>query len=207
MLTYLLIAVSTLVVVAAAWRLASHRHTIPCPVWLSWMVELDNPFAKTNRAVSIVEHLRVAKGMTVLDLGCGPGRVTIPIARAVGDEGKVVAVDLQQGMLDRARQKAGDQQLSNIEFIHAAAGDGKLGLDKYDRAVLVTVLGEIPDRLTALQEMYAALKQGGILSITEIIFDPHFQSRNSVTKLAEQVGFKAKEFFGNRLAYTLNLEK
>jgi hypothetical protein len=69
------------------------------------------------------------------------------------------------------------------------------------------VLGEIPDRETALQEIFASLKAGGILSVTEIIFDPHFQSRNTVSRLALEVGFSEKEYFGSRLAYTLNLEK
>jgi len=41
--------------------------------------------------------------------------------------------------------------------------------------VLVTVLGEVPDREAALREIFDALKPGGILSVTEIIFDPHFQ--------------------------------
>ena len=51
------------------------------------------------------------------------------------------------------------------------------------------------------------LKPGGILSVTEIIFDPHFQSRDTVLRLAGAVGFREKMFFGNRTAFTLNLEK
>ena len=69
---------------AVVWRLASGRRSIPCPAWLSWMVELDNPFTKTNRAATIVERLDLQPGMAVLDVGCGPGRLTIPIATKVG---------------------------------------------------------------------------------------------------------------------------
>jgi hypothetical protein len=43
-------------VVCIVWRLASRRHSLPCPVWLRWLVELDNPFTKTNRAAVIIEH-------------------------------------------------------------------------------------------------------------------------------------------------------
>jgi hypothetical protein len=51
------------------------------------------------------------------------------------------------------------------------------------------------------------LKPGGILSVTEIIFDPHFQSRPTVARLARSAGFREQAFHGNRVAFTLNLEK
>jgi len=76
-----------------------------------------------------------------------------------------------------------------------------------DRALLVTVLGEIPDREGALGSIFAALKPGGVLSITEIVFDPHFQRRATVSRLAREAGFVEKAFFGNRIAYTLHLSK
>ena len=70
------------------------------------MVELDNPFTKTNRAEFIIDHLDIEPGMTLLDAGCGPGRLTIPAAGRVGSQGKVVAMDIQDGMLLRTREKA-----------------------------------------------------------------------------------------------------
>ena len=189
------------------WRLASRHQSLPCPVWLRWLVELDNPFTKTNRAAVIASHLELQPGMTVLDAGCGPGRLAVPVAQLVGKAGKVVAVDIQPGMLKRAVQKARNANVTNIEFVQAGLGEGKLEANRFDRALLVTVLGEVPDREAALKEIYAALKPGGILSVTEIIFDPHFQGRNTVTRIAEAAGFRVQAFFGNRLAYTLNLEK
>jgi ubiquinone/menaquinone biosynthesis C-methylase UbiE len=116
-------------------------------------------------------------------------------------------VDIQPAMLEKAQNKARDAALDNIEFLHAGAGEGKIGQHRFDRAVMVTVLGEIPEKETALQEVYTALKPGGILSITEIIFDPHFQKRATVSQIADKVGFQEKAFWGNRLAYTLNLKK
>lgn len=188
------------------WRFASGRRSLPCPAWLRWFVELDNPFTKTNRAATIIEHLDLQPEMVVLDFGCGPGRVAVPLAKRV-HKGEVVAVDIQAGMLQRTREKAEQANVTNIRFVRAGAGEGKLERDHFDRAVLVTVLGEIPDQRTALKEVFDALKPGGILSVTEIIFDPHFQSRGKVTQLAEAVGFQECGFFGNRIAYNLNLEK
>ncbi|MCA9099098.1 MAG: hypothetical protein KDA36_11950, partial [Planctomycetaceae bacterium] len=67
-----------ILIAAIIWRFASRRQSLPCPVWLRWLVELDNPFTKTNRAAYIVETLAISKGMTILDAGCGPGRLTLP---------------------------------------------------------------------------------------------------------------------------------
>ncbi|MBK5970146.1 methyltransferase type 11 [Thiorhodovibrio winogradskyi] len=202
-----LMAVVVAVLVVTIWRLASRRHSLPCPVWLRWLVELDNPFTKTNRAAFIVETLAITRGMTVLDAGCGPGRLTVPLAQSVGSVGRVVAVDIQLGMLARAKTKTDAAGHTNVDFVAAAIGDGKLPSNHFDRMVLVTVLGEIPHRAAALAELFDALKPGGFLAIVEVIFDPHFQSRSSVTSLAISTGLRERAFYGHRLAYVIHFEK
>lgn len=198
---------ATLAAIGLAWRLASRRHSLPCPAWLRWFVELDNPFTRTTRAAVIIEHLDVRPGMAVLDAGCGPGRVALPLARQVGPHGEVVAMDIQPGMLQRVRDRLRDENGSNLRLVQAGLGERKLDRDRFDRAVLVTVLGEIPDREAAMKELFDTLKPGGILSVTETVFDPHYQPRGTVTRLAMQCGFREHAYFGNRLAFTLNLQK
>lgn len=202
---YLIIILCLLVVII--WRYASRRKSLPCPVWLRFLVELENPFTKVNRADIIIQNLDVHAGMKILDIGCGTGRLTIPLAEQVGPEGEVVAIDIQSGMLRRAQEKAKVLNLSNIKFLQIRMGEDKLEKNQSDRALLVTVLGEIQHREVALKEIYDALKPGGILSITEIVFDPHFQSHKTVTKIASAIGFQEKKFYGNRFSYTLNFEK
>lgn len=205
--TILIIAVAATALVAVAWRFASRRHSLPCPVWLRWLVEIDNPFTKTNRAVFIVDTLSLSRGMTVLDAGCGPGRLTVPLARSVGAAGSVVALDIQPGMLARAKAKTEAAKQANVVFVAAGLGDGRLCANCFDRAVLVTVLGEIPDPVAALAELFGSLKPGGVLAIVEVIFDPHFQSRSAVTRLAVSAGFRERAFFGHGLAYVIHFEK
>lgn len=206
-LYYFLALAALLLIVFTAWRLASRRETLPCPTWLGWLVELDNPLFRNNSARAIIQHLDLRPGMKVLDFGCGPGRLAIPVAKEIGPRGEVTALDIQPGMLQRTREKAQAANLGNIRYLQAGAGEGKLAHGEYDRALLVTVLGEIPNRDAALREIFDALKSGGVLSITEVIADPHFQRRSTTRALAGVVGFKEKECFGNRLAFTLNLEK
>jgi ubiquinone/menaquinone biosynthesis C-methylase UbiE len=145
--------------------------------------------------------------MKILDAGCGPGRLTIPLAQRVGPAGKVTAMDMQLGMLNRTKDKAEAAGLANIEYLHANLGESRLPCNRFERAVLVTVLGEIPDRTAAVAELFSAVKPGGILAVVELIFDPHFQTRKTVTDFAVAAGFLEKEFWGNRMAYIAHFQK
>ncbi|MBN1220605.1 MAG: class I SAM-dependent methyltransferase [Anaerolineae bacterium] len=151
--------------IAIIWRFSSLQSSIPCPTWLSRLVELDNPFLKNNSARQIIQHLALESGMKVLDFGCGPGRLTIPVAKQIGPTGEVTAFDIQPGMLQQVQVKAQAEHLDNIQLIQGSAGERKLGYNQYDRVLLVTVLGEIPDRKAAMAEIFDSLKPGGILSV------------------------------------------
>ncbi len=179
------------------------RTPIPCPTRYAWLVEIENPFARNLRSESI------CAGDTVLDCGCGPGRVSIPLARQVGVKGRVVSMDIQEGMLTRTKEKADKLNLLNIDYLHSGLGENKLGSSCFDVVLLVTVLGEIPSQFqsSGLKELHTALKPNGILSITETIFDPDYLKPAQVIQLARDAGFDVKSKFGNFLSYTINFKK
>jgi ubiquinone/menaquinone biosynthesis C-methylase UbiE len=202
-----IILIAAVIIIPIAWRFASRRYTIPCPVWMKGMLDSPHSGEMSERTKKTIRHLDLRPGMDVLDVGCGPGRLTIPIANTVGPEGEVTAIDIQEGMLQEAQKRAHSANLSNIRFLQIGAGEGKLEHNRFDRAVMVTVLGEIPKREAALDEIFLALKPGGFLLIEETVRDPHFQTRGTVRKLAAAFGFIEKECSGSRFSYTMTLEK
>jgi ubiquinone/menaquinone biosynthesis C-methylase UbiE len=201
-----LVASGVLIGTGFLWRYAARRRSIPCPPWLGCL--LENTYMKTVAgSAMLIERAGLEPGMKVLDAGCGPGRLTLPAARRVGPTGRVVAIDIQAKMLRQLSQRVQQQGLTNIEPIHGGIGAGLLARDAFDRAFLVTVLGEIPDREAALADIYQALKAGGWLSVTEVLPDPHYQRKAVVRRLAQGAGFVEREALGNQLAYTINFEK
>jgi len=189
-----------LVVICLVWRYAA----LPCP-W--WMVPLlENPyFQLVAGADLLMDRAGIGPGMTVLDAGCGPGRLTVPIAKRVGEAGRVVALDRQPRMLRRLQRRLAEHGLASVETILGGLGEGRLPADRFDVALLVTVLGEIPDRAAALCEIRASLRAGGVLSVTEVLPDPHYQTLARVRALAAEAGLTEQRLFEGRTGYTLNL--
>ena len=184
------------------WRYRS----LACPASLSWLVE--NPYMNAvSSPDKIFQRLNLKEGMKLLDVGSGPGRLTLSAAKLVGKSGEVVALDLQSKMLEKLSIRAEDMGLENIRIVNAGAGRGKIDTDYFDRALLVTVLGEISNKHEALMEIYNSLKKGGILSVTEIIPDPHYTTIKRVRALCHDVGFQEIDSYGNWIAFTINFIK
>lgn len=159
---------------------------------------------------TLLRRAQVERGMRVLDAGCGPGRLTIPLARAVGDTGEVLALDVQQAMLDRLQRNVARERMTNVRTVRSAleTAAALLAEEKpFDRILLVTVLGETRDSERALQSLFAVLKPQGILSVTETIIDPDYVPRQRAEQLATQAGFALLQRFGTPLAFTLNFTK
>jgi ubiquinone/menaquinone biosynthesis C-methylase UbiE len=200
----LLALIVVALVLAVGWRWRRERW--PCPSWLVPL--LENPYVQAVAgAPLLLERAGVARGMRVLDAGCGPGRLTLPAAERVGPEGRVLAVDVQPRMLEQLERRLAARGVRNVDLLLAGLGDGRLPAGSFDVAFLVTVLGEIRDAPAALREIHRALRPGGVLSVTEVLPDPHYQPLARVRSLAAAAGFAEARYFGGAVSFTLNLAK
>jgi ubiquinone/menaquinone biosynthesis C-methylase UbiE len=151
-----------------------------------------------------VDSFHIDKGHTVLELGPGPGYFSVEIARRVGPGGRLVCVDIQPEMIGALRRRLLGKGVTNALPVVGDALDLPLADGSVDRAFLVTVLGEVPDRAKALAELRRVLKPGGILSITETLPDPDYQFPDVVRDLCRASGFRLLEHRRSFLGFTMN---
>lgn len=186
-------------------RIAAKLHGgEPCPFALAWIV--DNPLRRRYMA-PVLDRIGIRPGERVLELGPGPGAFSVEAARQAQPGGSLVAVDIQPRMIAALEEKVRQAGVTNVQSHVASAYDLPLEEDTVDRAFLVTVLPEIPDRQRALLELHRVLKPGGMLSITEEFLDPDYPLARTVIRWAGEAGFRLAERHGNWFVYTLNFEK
>ncbi len=186
-------------------RLASRfGHSSPCPASLSWLV--DNPLRHRYLGPAL-DRIGIQPGERVLELGPGPGTFTVGAARRVGAEGRLVAVDIQPEMIAQVDRRVQEAGLTNVETHVANAYALPVEDGSVDRAFLITVLPEIPDRGRALAELHRVLRPGGVLSITEEFYDPDYLFLPETIRLVEAAGFRLEERFGNWVVYTANFRR
>jgi len=109
----------------------------------------------------------VKEGMTVMDVGCGPGLYAIEMALMVGPSGKVVAVDLQDGMLQLIRDKISGTEFEDRMILHRCE-ETRLGVtEDVDFALAFYMVHEVPDQAAFFGEVATILKPEGQLLFVE----------------------------------------
>ena len=113
-----------------------------------------------------VARLPLAPGHRVLDLCCGAGASAIPAARAVGEAGRVLGVDVAAPLLELARARAAGEGLANIEFRHGDATRTGLPDGSFDAVVCVFGVFFARDMAAFAGEMWRLVAPGGVLAVT-----------------------------------------
>jgi SAM-dependent methyltransferase len=161
----------------------------------SWLERPERE--KEEQPERALELIGIEEGLIVADVGAGTGYMTVRVARRVGPTGKVYASDLQPQMLAILKDRARQQQLSNIEMVQGALNDAKLPAGAIDLALLVDVYHEFWRPQEMLQSIKRALKPGGRLVLLEyrkednsipILYD-HTMSVAEVRTEVEAEGF------------------
>ncbi len=172
--------------------IAQTMHYLGAP-WLTRESREREEDAKTMFA-----QFGIKPGMTVCDVGCGNGFYTLPMAEAVGEKGKVYAVDIQVQMLRLLRKRALKQKIDNIEYILGTYSNPKLPDNSCDIIILVDAYHEFSHPVHMLKHMRRALKPGGRMILVEFrMEDPnvpikllHKMSKQQIMKEVPANGFK-----------------
>ena len=179
-----------------------------CPWWVGYF--LMNPLRRFAHNPGKILAPLVGKGTTVLELGPGMGFFTIELARLVGSEGKVIAVDIQQRMLDAVRKRAAKAAvLDRIELRLAGEDDfwanGLAG--KVDFALAFYMLHEVPDISKILAHIRSTLVPGGTLLIAEPKMHVSAREYADTVAAAEKAGFAGIDHPMIRRSRSILLEK
>ena len=169
-----------------------------CPVWVGYL--LLNPLRRFLENPEKMFAPYIQPGAFVLEPGCGPGFFTLPLARMVGREGRVVAVDIQQKMLDIVRRRSEKADLSDRIDLRLT-GEKGMDLDdlagRIDLAVAMHMVHEVPDKEVFFREVSGSLKSGGRLLMVEPKAHISVVDYEAGLNLAESVGFKLESPLGN----------
>ena len=155
---------------------------------------LDRPEREAEEAPSkAIAALGIAPGAVVADVGAGSGYYTVRLAQVVGPGGRVVATDLQPGMLDLIRAKVERQGLTNVTLVQGRSDDPNLPAARFDLILLVDVYHELASPQVFVRKLRAALKSGGRLVLIEFrLEDPRVPIREvhkmSVSQVREELG-------------------
>jgi ubiquinone/menaquinone biosynthesis C-methylase UbiE len=126
----------------------------------------ETPREQWQRVDAIFTHMGVAAGSHVADIGAGSGFFTTRLARAVGPDGRVYAVDVNPVSLRELKAALGDQT-ANVEIVRGEENDPRLPAGRLDAALVVNAYHEFAEAQAMLRGILAALKPGGRFVIVE----------------------------------------
>ncbi len=158
---------------------------------------------REERCSLLLTNLGLQPGHTVCDMGCGNGYYALRIAQVIGNNGTVLAVDIQAEMLELLRKRMEDQRIENVVPVLGSVHDPRLMPGSCDLVLLVDVYHEFSHPELMLAAIRRALKPGGRVALVEFraedpdvpIKELHKMSKKQIMKEFPANGFKLVEQF------------
>jgi ubiquinone/menaquinone biosynthesis C-methylase UbiE len=123
-------------------------------------------FGQRSGAVAAFFLPHLQPGMSLIDVGCGPGSITVDLAEALAP-GTVVGVDIRADALEQGRALAQERRATNVTFEEAGAERLPYSDGSFDAAWMCAVLQHLPAPVEALKEVRRVLKPGGVIGIAD----------------------------------------
>jgi FkbM family methyltransferase len=165
-----------------------------CPSWLGYFHA--SPVRRFYENPDKLLNEIVRPGMTVLDVGCAMGFFTLPAARLVGPEGRVIAVDLQEKMIRSLKRRVKRAGLAD-QIETRTCSEHTLGVSDLngtvDLVLALYVVHEVPDRDRLMSELYRATRLSGHLLVVEPKGHVSADDFAQTVAAAERVGFATTE--------------
>ena len=168
-----------------------HGDICPCTPWTAAM--LDNVFRTVFQNPKKIVGDYIRPGMTVMDIGCGPGFFTLAMAKMVGPGGLVISIDVQQEMLDLVKKKSEKLDLLGRILFHLGTPEA-IGICKNADFILsFYMVHEVPDRDVFFKEVAGLLKPGGRYLIVEPVFHVSEKAFDDTLAHARKAGFTVEK--------------
>lgn len=165
----------------------SNRSDRICPVERAG--SLDNRIRRWIQNPQKILRPYIEEGMTVLDIGCGPGFFSIDMAQMVGNSGRVIASDLQEGMLQKVRDKIKGTELEERITLHKCE-ENKIGVSEHvDFVLLFYMVHEVPNKEEFFNEIGTILRPNGQVLIVEPPFHVSKSEFEETVRKARDAGF------------------
>lgn len=159
-----------------------------CPVELA--SSLDNKFRRWLQNPRTILELFVHEGMTVLDIGCGPGFFSVEMAILAGETGHVLSADLQEGMLAKLRQKIKGTNLEPRVTTILCQPDNINVSEKVDFILAFYMVHEVPDKAAFFNQLRVIMnKNGKFLIVEPKLFHVSRKDFESTLAIAKNAGF------------------
>ena len=162
-----------------------------CPVQKA--KHLDNRIRRWFQNPKKILGSYLKEGMTVLDIGCGPGFFSIDIAEMLGPSGKVIATDLQAGMLDKLKGKISGTALEKRIRLHQSGESAINVSETVDFALAFYMVHEVPEQSRFFFEIRSMLNENGSLFVVEPNFHVSKKAFKKTIEKAVSAGFSVSE--------------
>jgi len=160
--------------------------------------QFSNEDARDERgeAQAVMDLANIRPGMTVADIGAGEGYYTVRLADRVGEDGRVLAQDIDSEALQRLGRRVERERLENISIKLGRADDPQLPADSFDRIFLVHMYHEVTEPYAFLWRVWPALAEGGQIIVVDVDRPTgrHGIAPGLLFCEFEAIGFKLTEF-------------